>query len=118
VNLGWVYRNMKRPEESIAAYRKALEIDPKQEQAALGLGWAYSYTKNYEQAIAAYSQAIRTMPDTAGDASTGIAWCYYFKRDAANARAYMDKAVAAGRSDPRLRDYIGKLERRSPRTRS
>jgi superkiller protein 3 len=111
VNLGWVYRNMNKPEESIAAYKKALEIDPKQEQAALGLGWAYSYTKNYDQAIAAYNQAIKIKADTAGDANTGIAWCYYFKRDAANARAYMEKAASAGRSDPRLKDYIDKLEK-------
>jgi superkiller protein 3 len=111
VNLGWVYRNMNKPEESIAAYKKALEIDPKQEQAALGLGWAYSYTKGYDQAIAAYNQAVKIKPDTAGDAYTGIAWCYYFKRDAANARSYMDKAAGAGRSDPRLKEYIDKLEK-------
>jgi tetratricopeptide (TPR) repeat protein len=111
VNLGWVYRNMNKPEESIAAYKKALEIDPKQEQAALGLGWAYSYTKNYDQAIAAYNQAIKIKADTTGDADTGIAWCYYFKRDAANARLYMEKAAAAGRSDPRLKEYIDKLEK-------
>src|SRR5512143_4155997 len=58
-NLGWVYRNLKRPRDSIAAYQKALELDPKEEQAALGLGWAYSSTKDYDRAIRAYNQAVQ-----------------------------------------------------------
>ena len=64
-NLGWVYRNLNKPQESIAAYQKALELDPKQEQAALGLGWAYQYTKEYDKAIAAYNQAIQIDPKDA-----------------------------------------------------
>ena len=66
VNLGWIYRNMNKPNESIAAYKKGLALDPTQEQAALGLGWAYSYTKNYDGAIAAYQQAIQIDPKDAG----------------------------------------------------
>lgn len=110
-NIGWIYRNMDKPQESIAAYRKALEIDPKEEQAALGLGWAYYYTKDYDQAIAAYNRAIQINPETAGVAYDGIAWCYAFKRDPANARAFMDKALKAGASDTRLKDYVERLEK-------
>jgi tetratricopeptide (TPR) repeat protein len=110
VNMGWIYRNMSRPQESIAAYKRALEIDPKQEQAALGLGWAYSYTKAYDSAIAAYNQAMRIDPKTAGDANIGIAWSYFFKREVPAAKAAMEKAAAAGRTDPRLKDAIAKLE--------
>ena len=87
MNLGWVYRNMNKAQESIAAYKKALELDPKQEQAALGLGWAYYYTKDYDEAIAAYKQAIQIDPKDAGaDANLGIAWCYVFKRSPRQAR--------------------------------
>jgi tetratricopeptide (TPR) repeat protein len=112
VNLGWIYRNMNRADESIAAYRKALELDPKQEQAALGLGWAYQYTKNYDQAIAAYNQAIQIDPkEAAADANIGIAWCYFFKRDMAQARAFADKAAAAGRSVAQLKENIDKVEK-------
>jgi tetratricopeptide (TPR) repeat protein len=110
-NLGWVYRNMNKAPESIAAYKKAMELDPKEEQAALGLGWAYQYTKEYDKAIAAYEQAIRLSPQDAGpDANLGIAWCYFFKKDMANARAYMDKAAAAGRNTNQLSENIGKYE--------
>jgi len=112
VNLGWIYRNMNRADESIAAYRKALELDPKQEQAALGLGWAYQYTKNYDQAIAAYNRAMEIDPkEAAADANIGIAWCYFFKRDMAQARAFADKAAAAGRSVSQLKDNIDKVEK-------
>lgn len=112
-NLGWIYRNMKPPrtQDSIAAYRKALEIDPKEEQSALGLGWAYSYTKSWDLAIAAFNQAIQIEPKTAGEANNGIAWCYFFKRELPQARAYMEKAQAAGRTDLRLQENIDRLEK-------
>jgi tetratricopeptide (TPR) repeat protein len=112
VNLGWIYRNMNQPRESIAAYQKGLQLDPKQEQAALGLGWAYQYTKEYDKAIAAYEQAMRIDPkEAAADANLGIAWCYFFKRDVPQAKAYMEKAGAAGRSVTQLKDNIEKLEK-------
>jgi tetratricopeptide (TPR) repeat protein len=111
-NLGWVYRNLSKAQESIAAYQKALELDPKQEQAALGLGWAYAYVKDFDKAIAAYNQAIQTDPkEAAADANLGIAWCYVFKRQVPEARAYMQKAAAAGRNVAALDDQIQKTEK-------
>jgi tetratricopeptide (TPR) repeat protein len=112
VNLGWIYRNLNRADESIAAYKKGLELDPKQEQAALGLGWAYQYTKNYDAAIKAYEQAIQIDPKEATpDASIGIAWCYFFKRDMAQARAFADKATAAGRNGALVKENVEKYEK-------
>ena len=112
VNLGWVYRNMNKPAESIAAYKKALELDPKQEQAALGLGWAYQYTKEWDKAIAAYEQAMKIDPkDASPDAYLGIAWCYFFKRQVPETRAAMEKAAAAGRSVAQLKENVDKLEK-------
>ena len=112
VNLGWIYRNINKAPESIAAYKKGLELDPKQEQAALGLGWAYQYTKEYDKAIAAYEQAMKIDPkDASADAYLGIGWCYFFKRQIPEARAAMDKAAAAGRSVTQLKENIDKLEK-------
>jgi len=111
-NLGWVYRNLNKPQESIAAYQKALAVDPKQEQAALGLGWAYQYTKEYDKAIAAYEQAIQIDPkEASADANLGIAWCYFFKRQVPEAKAFADKAATAGRSVTQLKENIDKLEK-------
>ena len=113
VNLGWIYRNMepRRTEESVVAYRKGLELDPKNEQAALGLGWSYSYTRQWDQAIGTFQKAIELDPYTAGEANNGIAWSYYFKGDLAQARAFMDKAQAVGRSDARLKTNIERKEK-------
>ena len=112
VNLGWIYRNMNRADESIASYKKGLELDPKQEQAALGLGWAYSYTKKYDDAIKAYEQAIQIDPKEATpDATIGIAWSYFFKRDMAQARAFADKATAAGRNGALVKENVDKYEK-------
>jgi Flp pilus assembly protein TadD len=113
VNLGWVYRNMEpsNAAESIAAYTKALEIDPKNEQAALGLGWAHSYQRNYDQAISAFQKSIELDPKTAGEALNGIAWSYLFKRDVAQAKTFADKAKTAGRTDTRLIQTIDKFQK-------
>jgi tetratricopeptide (TPR) repeat protein len=111
VNLGWIYRNMDKPQESITAYRKALSIDPKQAQAALGLGWAYQQTKEYDKAIASYEQAVRLDPKLAADAYTGISWIYIYERDPAKAEEFQKKAIAAGHTDPRLAEYIDKLKK-------
>ncbi|HVR69450.1 MAG TPA: tetratricopeptide repeat protein [Vicinamibacteria bacterium] len=113
VNLGWVYRNMEpsNAPESIATYTKSLEIDPKNEQAALGLGWAHSYQRNYDQAIAAFQKAIQLDPKTAGEALNGIAWSYLFKKDVAQAKVFAEKAKAAGRNDARLLTNIDRFEK-------
>ena len=103
---------MNKPDESIAAYKKGLELDPTQEQAALGLGWAYSYTKKYDDAIDAYQKAIQIDPkEAAADANIGLAWSYFFKKDMAQARAYADKAAASGRNVAVLKENIDKYEK-------
>ena len=113
VNLGWLYRNTnpKRTEESIAAYKKALELNPKEEQAALGMGWSYINLKNWDGAIAAFNQAVQIDPTTAAEANNAIGWSYLFKKDAAKAQEYCDKGTAAGRADARLKTNIERLEK-------
>jgi tetratricopeptide (TPR) repeat protein len=113
VNLGWIYRNTepKRAEESVAAYKKALELNPKEEQAALGMGWSYTLLKNWDGAIAAFNQAMQIDPTTAAEANNGIGWSYLFKKDPVKAREYMDKGAAAGRADARLKTNIERLEK-------
>jgi len=109
---GFALARLGKPQDALAAYQKALELDPKQEQAALGLGWAYQYTKEYDKAIAAYTQAIQIDPkEASADANLGIAWCYFFKRQLPEARAAMDKAAAAGRSVAQLKENVDKLEK-------
>ena len=110
-NLGWVYRSQGKPAESIEAYRKALEMDPKQAQAALGLGWAYSTQKTWDEALAAYELAIRSDPRSTGLACSGMAWVHAQRRDPAQARVAFDRAKAAGAVDRKLEELISRLER-------
>jgi tetratricopeptide (TPR) repeat protein len=112
-NLGYAYRNSKPPkvEESIVAYKKALELDPKEEQAALGLGWAYMTSQKYEDSIAAYNKAAQIEPKLAGDAYNGIAWSHFFKKDMAQAKAFAAKAKEAGRPNSSLVEQIANYEK-------
>ena len=86
----------RRAEESVAAYKKALELDPTNEQAALGMAWAYSYLKRYDESIAAFNKAMELEPELAADAYNGIAWGHFFKKDLAQAEAFLAKAQGGG----------------------
>lgn len=112
MNLGWIYRNMEPPqgEESVAAYKKALGIDPKSAQAALGLGWALILTRSHDEALAAFKKAMESDSTTTGEALDGTAWVYYFKKEMDQAKATLAQAQAAGRYDLRLKDFIAKYE--------
>jgi tetratricopeptide (TPR) repeat protein len=113
VNLGWLYRNTepKQPEQSVAAYKKGLELNPKEEQAALGMGWSYINMKNWDAAIAAFNQAVQIDPTTAPEANNAIGWSYLFKKDPDKAQEYYDKGSASGRADPRLKTNIERLRK-------
>jgi tetratricopeptide (TPR) repeat protein len=113
VNIGYVYRNMKPPklEDSIAAYKRALELDPKEEQAALGLAWSYLTAQRYDESIAAYNKVLQMEPKLAPDAYNGIGWSYFFKKDMAQAESYAAKAKAAGRLDTRLVEQVDRFKK-------
>jgi Flp pilus assembly protein TadD len=52
-----------RLEESIALYRKALEVDPRYTDALHGLGMALSNAGRLDEAVAAAKQLIEIDPD-------------------------------------------------------
>jgi Flp pilus assembly protein TadD len=113
INLGWLYRNVepKRADEAVAAYKKALELDPKNEQAALGVGWAYFYGRKWDEAVASFNKAVELEPKLAADANNGIAWAYFFKKDLPQAEAFQLKAKAAGRNDTKLATNIERAKK-------
>jgi Tfp pilus assembly protein PilF len=112
-NLGWVYRNVDPPqaEKAVAAYGKALELDPKNGQAALGLGWAQSYAHKYDEAIAAFDKAMTLDAKLKGEALNGKAWGQYFKKDMAGAEATAAKAKDEGRNVGPLLAAIEKFKK-------
>jgi tetratricopeptide (TPR) repeat protein len=112
-NLGYAYRTAEPPqaEKALTAYQKALELDPKNAQAALGLGWAASYAKKYEEAIAAFGKAMQLEPKMKAEALNGTAWGHYFKKDMAQAKAVAAQAKEAGRNVDGLLKAIDNFEK-------
>ena len=112
-NLGYAYRNAEPPQadKAVAAYQKALELDAKNAQAALGLGWAASYAKKYDEAIAAFGKAIQLEPKMKAEALNGTAWAHYFKKDIPQAKAIAAQAKEAGRNVDGLLKTIDNYEK-------
>jgi tetratricopeptide (TPR) repeat protein len=114
VNLGWVYRNVDPPraDDSARAYEKALTIDPKNAQAALGLGWAYLTGTKYDQAITNFNKAISLdAKTTSAEAYNGIGWSHFFKKEMPQAKEAAGKAKAAGRNVSQLLTNIDRAEK-------
>jgi len=61
-NLGKVYSDLQRYPEAIAAYRRALQINPKNIEAQCNVGGMLEHNGEYSQAIAAYRKAIGINP--------------------------------------------------------
>jgi superkiller protein 3 len=108
INLGWVYRNTKPPRvaESVAAYEKALRLDPKNGQAALGAALAYRAGKQWARAIAAYDRAATLDHKLDGEANLGTAWCYYRSGDTYKAAFYTQLAAKSGMDVSGLRKAL------------
>lgn len=111
-NLGWVYRNADPPQadKAVTAYQKALDLDAKNAQAALGLGWALSFARKYDESIVAFGKATPLDPKMAGEAHNGTAWAYYFKKDMVKAKEFAAKAKEEGRNVTGLLKTISDFE--------
>jgi superkiller protein 3 len=112
-NLGFVYRSMEPPrnDESIAAYKKALELDPKNGQAALGLAWSYQNAKRYDDSIAACKQAMQLDASFAPACNQTMAWAYFLKKDFKASREALDAAEKAGAGNDRLASILERIEK-------
>jgi HEAT repeat protein len=67
--------------------------------------------KEYDEAIAWYKKGAEFDDTLAAEAYWGITLAYIYKLDLENARAFEKKMIAAGRSDPRLAEYIDQLDK-------
>ncbi|MGI0495510.1 tetratricopeptide repeat protein [Alkalinema pantanalense CENA528] len=61
-DLALTCQNLKRYDEAITAYQKAIELNPKFAYPHNGLGAVYYYQKRYDEAISAYQKAIELDP--------------------------------------------------------
>lgn len=111
INLGWQYRSMRPPRvpDAVAAYEKALRLDPKNGQAAYGIALTYYAAKEWDGAIRAFQRAATVDKRLTGDATNAVGWCRYFMRDMAGAQAKAEEAQRAGVPD--AADLLKAIER-------
>ena len=120
-NYGWVLSRMKPPKaaEAIAAYTKAIELEPANAGLYYGMAWAHYYAQDYADAIADFEKAGSLDKALYADTRSGVGWSHYFQAVAADktnpnfakTKAAAAAAEAAGRPDGRLVDAVAKYER-------
>ncbi|MBP6704848.1 MAG: tetratricopeptide repeat protein [Vicinamibacteria bacterium] len=120
-NYGWVLSRMKPPKaaEAIAAYKKAIELDPKNGGLYYGLGWAQFYAEAYPEAIAAFDTAGQMDKALYAETRAGVARSQYFIAVNANrnapdftkTKAAIQAADAAGRPDTWASDAVVRYEK-------
>ena len=98
INLGWIYRHFRpaRVSDAVAAYEKALKIEPKNAKAALGVALSYRAGAQWTRAVTAYERVVQVNPRLEGEALLGTAWCYFRAGDDYKARFYAGLAAKAG----------------------
>jgi tetratricopeptide (TPR) repeat protein len=98
VTLGWIYRSFKPPRvaDAVAAYERALKLDPRSREAALGVPLSYRAGKQWARAIDAYERLPKLNPRLEGEALLGVAWCHHLSGDDYKARFYTGLAAKAG----------------------
>jgi Flp pilus assembly protein TadD len=108
--LGGIYRGFEpaRVAEAVAAYEKALKLDPKNGQAAMGIARSYRAGRQWARAIAAYERVSGAFPRLDREALLGTAWCYQLSGDDTRARFYTGLAARAGADVEPLRRALSR----------
>ena len=94
----------------MAAYEKALKLDPKSGQAALGIALSYRAGRQWERAVNAYVRVAQVDKRLEGEASVGTAWCYYRAGDLERTRFYTGVAARQGADVRGLRNALTKAQ--------
>ncbi len=123
-NYGWVLSRVKPPRagEAIAAYRKAIELDPKTGGLHFGLAWAHIFAGQNVEAIAEFEKASTLDKALLPDTLNGIARANYrlaveasvaskTVADFTKTRAALAAAEAAGRPENSVADAVANYEK-------
>lgn len=120
-NYGWVLSRVKPPRagEAIAAYKKAIELEPTNAGLYFGMGWALYYAQQYPEAIAAFEKSGTMDKAYFAETRGAVGWCQYFMAVAADknnpnfatTKAAIAAADSAGRPDARLAEAVAKYEK-------
>jgi cellulose synthase operon protein C len=108
--LGSVHRSFRPPRvaDAVTAYEKALKLDPKNGQAALGVAESYRAGRQWARAISAYERVSQSFPRLDAEAALGTAWCYLLSGDETRAKFYTQVAVRGGADVDEIRQAFGR----------
>ena len=108
--LGGIYRSLEPPRvaEAVAAYERALKLDPRNGEAAMGVARSYRAGRQWARAIAAYERVSGAFPRLDREALLGTAWCYSLSGDDTRARFYTGLAARAGADVESLRRALSR----------
>jgi Tfp pilus assembly protein PilF len=98
LELGDAYRAFRPPrvKEAVAAYERALALDKRSGEAAMGVARAYRAGRQWQRAADAYERVPAVSKRLEGEALVGVAWSYLRAGDDYKARFYTGLAVRAG----------------------
>jgi len=110
-NLAWVYSRMGRNDESIAAAKEALRIDPRLMIAYANLGGVQLYAQgDVKGALETCRQALQVDPGNAW-AHGCVGWALFGEEDWAGAEAAFEKAVTCNPRSTLLRYRLAHAHR-------
>lgn len=97
--LGNAYNELGEYEKSIAAHKKAIEIDPTFHKAWVNLGIVYRLTDQFDEAEKCYVKALELQPDYA-ELHASIGALYIFQEKYEQAVQHLEKATALDKQLP------------------
>lgn len=95
LELGFALKNLKRSEEAIKGYEKAIELNPNEHVPYNGIGEVYrDNIKDMDKAIEWYKKALEQKANER-KACYGIGYCLNSKGEYSEARTYLKQAIAS-----------------------
>jgi putative PEP-CTERM system TPR-repeat lipoprotein len=105
MHIGWLESNQKNNAQAIEAFRKVLDIDPKNVVAMNNMAYLLaSYANQPDEALKYAQQAKELSPDEPGIDDT-IGWVFYQKGVYRSAVSYLENALK-GNGDPAIRYHL------------
>jgi tetratricopeptide (TPR) repeat protein len=108
--LGSVYRALKQYDQAIAAFQRAIALDPDDAYPHNNLGNVYRALKQYDQAIAAFQRAIALNPDYATP-HNGLGNVYSDRQQYDQAIAAFQRAIELDPDYARIHNNLGLVYR-------
>lgn len=106
---GTVLYRMDRPSDAVAAYKRSLDIQPRNLEALNNLAYLLAEEgKDIEGALAYASQAMREAPSNPNILDT-YGWCLAMAGRDAEARRHLEQAARIGDSSPAIQYHLGRV---------